>query len=140
MIERRRLKNVVIFIQATSWIIFSGHVKLPAEMAFSWFFSFTACLCQSVVTWSDKVEDLKFALSSIKVMFVQGISFSFFSCDLKIVQIIFLSPPESVTKSQGNFSFICWLLSLLGLFYSFQLNFIASSEKKKPILVSTTER
>ena len=36
-------------------------------------------------------------------MFVQGISFSFSSCDLQIVKIIFLSPPESVTESQGNF-------------------------------------
>ena len=51
-------------------------------------------LCSSVVTWSDQVEDLKFAHPSIKVKFVQGISFSFSSCDLQIVQIIFLSPPE----------------------------------------------
>ena len=90
--------------------------------------TFTACLCPSVATWSNKVEDVKFALPLIKVMFVWGISFSFSSCDLQIVQIIFLSPPESVTKSQGNLS-ICWLSSLLGLFCPFQLNFIASSEK-----------
>ena len=81
---------------------FFGRVEFLVEIASSYLF-FTVRLCPSVATWSNKVEDLKFALLSIKVMFVQGISFSFSSCDLQIVKIIFLSPPESVTESQGNF-------------------------------------
>ena len=75
------------------------------------------------------MEDLKFAPPLIKVMFVKGISFSFSSCDLQIVQIIFLSPPESVTKCQGNFSFRLLIVESFGTFFPFQLNFLANSEK-----------
>ena len=56
-------------------------------------------------------------------MFVRGISFSFSSCDLQIVQIIFLSLPESVTKSQGNFPFHLLIFESFGTFLSISIKF-----------------
>ena len=118
----------------TSWITFSGRVELPAELAYSWFFSFTVRFCPSIATWSDKVEDLKLAVPSIKVMFVWGISFSFCSCDLKIVKIIFCHGLNLLPKARETFFFICWLSSLLGLFCPFQFRqywFQLSKGKRK---------
>ena len=101
---------------------------------FSWFFSFTVRFCPSIATWSDKVEDLKLAVPSIKVMFVWGISFSFCSCDLKIVKIIFCHSLNLLPKARETFFFICWLSSLLGLFCPFQFRqywFQLSKGKRK---------
>ena len=108
--------------------VFSGCVESPVEMESSWSFSFTVRECLSVATWSDKVEDLKFALLVIKVMFVRHISFSFSSCDFQIVQTIFLLPPETVTKSQGNFSFHRLIVEFFWTFLSISIKFY-SSEK-----------
>ena len=61
-------------------------------------------------------------------MFVRGIGFSFSSWNFQIVQIIFLLPPESVTKSQGNFSFHMLIVEFFGTFLSISIKFY-SSEK-----------
>ena len=53
----------------------------------------------------------------IKVIIAWGISFSFSSCNLQIVQIIFLSLPESLTKSQRNFSFHLLIVESSGTFF-----------------------
>ena len=61
-------------------------------------------------------------------MFVRASALFFSFCDLKMVQIIFLSPPECVTKSQGNFSFHLLNVESFGTFLSISVKF-CSSEK-----------
>ena len=81
------------------------------ELAYSWFFSFTI-----------HFKLFKLAVLLTKVMFVWGISFSFSSCNLQIVKIIFCHNKNLLPKARETFFFHLLIVESFGIFFFVHFN------------------